>query len=222
MFRDFKRHYHKVAEVYSGLKGKGSFSLEIELDGGVLQAKNAIPAEEETMRLVVLMRRFLNPFDSLYYRNAWKTLNGQFINDISEETIQHIDTFIEKPNKGYLGININGEDFTAERVYQIISNGEYFYLDEEVHDYLRSLASMPIVGPIFWHQFYEYTLTGFELISEIFDIILQVEKREGYNTLCGEQPTPINHCIYCMNTQKREPVLHLKNIFSQSLWGMMN
>ena len=69
MFRDYKRHYHKVKEVASRLADSGgSFSLQIRAEGNSLSAQNITPNEEETVRFVVLMRRFLNPSDSLYFK----------------------------------------------------------------------------------------------------------------------------------------------------------
>ena len=155
MFRDFKRHYHKVAKVYSGLADKGAFSLQIKFDEGNLHAENKIPNEEETVRFVVLMRRFLNPSDSLYYKKTWATLQGQFADEISNEITAHVEALFERLSKGYFGVNINGEDLTAERIYQILSEGEYFDNNDEARRYLQSLADMPVVGPLFWHQFYE-------------------------------------------------------------------
>jgi hypothetical protein len=72
MFRDYKRHYHKVKEVVSRpTDSGGSFSLQIRAEGNSISAQNITPTEEETVRFVVLMRPFFNPSDYLYFKNVW-------------------------------------------------------------------------------------------------------------------------------------------------------
>lgn len=70
--RDFKRHYHKVEEVYSNLANLGRYKFEIKFErkfgGDTFQANNQTPNEEETVRFVALMRRFLHADDRLYYK----------------------------------------------------------------------------------------------------------------------------------------------------------
>src|SRR5262249_562875 len=103
--------------------------------------------------------------------------------------------------KGYLPLKVNGKDLTAETVYQIISEGDYFNENEAAREKLQSLAAAhPMMWPILWYQFYDYTLTGLELVSALFDIILEIEKTERYRTLYAQSAPAINKCIYCLNT----------------------
>ena len=200
MFRDFTRHYHKVRAVNYKLANKGSFKLQVKFDRSNLQAGYKSPDDEETVRFVVLMRRFLNPSDSLYYKKVWTSLQEQFAQEIPAETVKHIETIIARLNKGWLGVNINGEDLTAEKIYQTLSDGEYFGYNEDAQRYLQSLAGLPIVGPLFWHQFHTYTLGGFELIYVLFDVIKLIEKSATYQVLYKGAGPANAKCIYCLTT----------------------
>jgi hypothetical protein len=62
------------------------------------------------------------------------------------------------------------------------------------------MSNIPIVGPLFWNQFYTYTLAGFDLASRLFSAIQEVEKSPKYKALYVE-PSPEKHqCIYCLRT----------------------
>jgi hypothetical protein len=143
MFREFKRHYHKVAKVYETMADKGgSFNLQIKFDGNNLRAENKTPNEEETVRFVVLMRRFLSPLDSLYYKKVWAILQEQYASEISDEISGRIETLFDRLDRGHLGININGDDLTAERIYQTLADGEYFDNNEKARTYLQSFVNV--------------------------------------------------------------------------------
>ena len=200
IFRTFKRHYHKVKKVYPNLSQGDSFKLEIKFENNNLQARNTTPNEDETTRFVVLMSQFLNPSSSIYYRRVWSVLQEQFVEELSDETINNIEAFIERLNRGHIKIKVNDDDLTAEKIYQILSEGEYFGRYEEARNYLNSFRSMPIVGPLFWYQFYEYTLDGLALVSGIFDIILKIEQTEKYKSLYPELAVTTKCCIYCLET----------------------
>jgi len=114
VFRAFKRHYHKVTKVFAELaESGGSFKLEIKLDGHNLQAMNTIPNEEETIRFVVLMRRFLSPSDLLYFGNVLTILQDEFADELSQETVNLIESLVERLKTGYIGLNINGDILSA-------------------------------------------------------------------------------------------------------------
>lgn len=198
IFRDFKRHYHKVRAIADRLASKGSFKLQVKFDGSNLHAEYKSPNSEETVRFVVLMRRFLSPSDSLYYKKVWASLQEQFAQEIPAETVGRIETIIGRLNKGQLGVNINGENLTAEKIYQTLSDGEYFDYNEDSQKYLQGLAGLPIVGPLFWHQFHAYTLEGYALAYTLFDVIAQVEKSAKYQTLYGATTPAKAKCIYCL------------------------
>jgi hypothetical protein len=214
MLRDFRRHYHKCKAVYSALVERGSLSLHIDFREGRLSAANEVPQPEEMMRFVVLMRRFLSPLDQLYYASVWQTLKGHFAEAIPVDVQALIELGMDRVKKGYLGININGETLTAEKVYQLVSDGEFFGTDEQAQDYLSSLVGLPVAGPVFLHQFYEYTLSSFRLMSAIFDIVLDLETSERYRVLC-ESKVLEERCIYCLSTTG--PFASEEHVYPESL-----
>lgn len=200
MFRNFKRHYHKVKKVFSELTDSNSFDLNINFKDGRLSAVNTIPTGEETVQFVVLMRRFLSPPDILYYKNIWVRLKDQFSNEIPASDVENIEKVIERLTKGYVSIKINNDELTAEKIYGIISEGGYFTNVEEIKKYLKSLSDTPLVGPLLWHQFYAYTLEGFKLVSTIFDLILRVEQSDKYKSIYPQTTIKKKLCIYCLET----------------------
>lgn len=200
IFRTFKRHYHKVREVVLLLASKDSFDLHIKTEENTLLAELNTSDQKETIRFVVLMRTFLNPSDALYYGKVWDILQNNFAEDIPTEIVQRIDALIGKMKRGGLGVNINGENLTAENIYQILGDGDYFGYNEDAHKYLQSLVKYPIVGPLFWHQFYVYTLKGYELVSALFDMFVLIEKGQKYQALYGDITPKISQCIYCLTT----------------------
>ncbi len=200
VIRAFKRHYHKVGEIAEVLASKGPFNLHIKADESTLQAEFKTPDHEGTVRFVVLMRRFLGPSDALYYRKVWELLLGEFADDIPAEMVQRIDALIGRLNRGDIGININGENLTAERIYQILADGEYFAYNEDAQKYLRNLAGIPVVGPLVWQQFHAYTLNGYGLASALFDVVAVIEKGQKYQALYGDAAPKKTQCIYCLTT----------------------
>jgi hypothetical protein len=200
VFRAFKRHYHKVREIADVLASKGPFNLQINFDKNTLQAEFKTPDHEGTIRFVVLMRRFLDPSDALYYRKVWELLLCEFADDIPAEMVQRIDELIGWLNRGDIGVNINGENMTAERIYQILADGEYFGYNEDALKYLQSLAGIPAVGPLLWQQFLAYTLYGYGLTSALFEVVALIEKSQKYQALYGDAAPKKNQCIYCLTT----------------------
>jgi HNH endonuclease len=201
MFREFRHQYRKAQRAYKELAVKGPFTLKMEGAEESAQVKHETPSDEGTVRLVVLMRPFLAPSSPLYVKKQWRLLQEQFADDLPPGSITHIEQLIETLDKGYLPLKVNGKDVTAETVYQIISEADYFDENEAAQEKLRNLAAYPMVGPILWYQFHDYTLVGFELVSALFDIILEVEKTEKYRSLYGKAEPAINKCLYCLSTE---------------------
>jgi hypothetical protein len=197
--RAFKRHYHKVRQVVPRPSESGSFHCEIALDESSIRTKHSTPNEEDTVRFVVLMRRFLDPSDVLYYGKVWSRLQDDFAEVLSQKTFDSVESLTQQLNAGTIGIRINEQDLTAEQVYRTLADGVYFGRDEEAQRYLNSLAGIPVIGALFWNEFYTYTLTGFVLASRIFDAILEVEKSKTYKGLY-EAPEFAKRCIYCLTT----------------------
>jgi HNH endonuclease len=144
------------------------------------------------------MRRFLNPSDKIYYPNVWNTLKTSFPEATSFNRMEQIEKFIEALNRGTVAINVNQKDITAENVYHIIANGEYFgKSDDEAVVFLQNLADLPM-GQFLLFQFYNYNLGFFQVASMMFDILLEVEKDEQYSNFFQGTATTDKRCIYCL------------------------
>ena len=200
MFRDFKRHFNKARNVAEKLNRIGEFKFQLKLEENKAVAKNQIPDNDKTMRFVVLMRRFLAPPSDLYYEKIRSTLSKEFPQEISQTLIEKIENGIEELRKGQIPITIDDKNFTAEEIYQTISEGGFFENQKKTREYLNQLAKKPLVGPMLWFQFYSYTLNAFTLMSVLYQAILTVEKSEKYKAIYGEKISTEPKCIYCLQT----------------------
>lgn len=215
IFREYKRHYHKVHDIADALFSKGTFKLQIRGDQTSLQAKFESPDDEKTIRFIVLMRRFLGTSDSLYYRKICDFLFSEFNDVISSEMLQRVNEIIARLNQGDISINIDGENLTAERIYQAIADGEYFGENKDAQQFLKKVSGTPIIGLLFWQQFHAYTVNAYVLASVLFDIILEIEKSEKYRLLYNNKVLGENHCIYCLT--KTGKFTSEEHIFPESL-----
>ncbi len=196
--RDFKRHYHKVRKLMPDIAAQGSFSFKINFQNEMLSASVSTPGQEISIQFAVLMRRFLAYQSDLHYEKILNLIleNGPHI--LSEEKLEKINAYINSMKQGPISIQINNKQFTADEIYSLVSDGEFFQNDEKISNDLRELSSAPIVGPLFWHQFYSYTLTGFFLISILFDLIIEWQKSEDGNEEATD--TKVKKCIYCLKS----------------------
>lgn len=199
--RDFKRHYHKVKEVYVNLANTGGYKFEIKFErkfgGDTFQANNETPNDEETVRFVALMRRFLHADDDLYYKTVWTSLQLEFGLEISTERVDGVNALIKQLERGSGLITYNNDNLTPEKIYQTISDGGFFDDDEKARKYIEQMTQVPVMGPLLRHQFYDYSLDGFKVVSALFDIILQVE----HNVITHQEIPRENLCIYCLGTE---------------------
>jgi hypothetical protein len=200
LFRDFKRHFNKTRNVARKLGDMGEFKFELKFDGKNMNARNQTPDDKETMRFVVLMHRFLAPASNLHHGKIWSTLTKDFSQEIPQVLKEKVESGIEELRKGQLPISIDGKNFTAEDVYQTISEGGFFENQEKAREYLNELSKTPFVGSLFWFQFYSYVLNAFALMSVLFHAILIVERSEKYKAVYGEKISIEPKCIYCLST----------------------
>ncbi len=198
--KSFKRHYRKVKKVAELLaKNDGALKFQYTYENGNLQSKLETPNDEVTIRLVVLMRRFLNPASTLFYKSVWDTLKEHFPEAIPAEHASQLEEFINKLNKGSVSFVVNEQEVTAENIYHIVANGEYFgKTDEEAVEFLKNVSETP-VGPWFLHQFYSSNFDLFNVASIIFSIILEIEHSEQYSNLFQEETPTDKRCIYCLS-----------------------
>jgi len=199
MFREFKRHYHKSKKIMLKVKDTCSLKINIDCKDNMLRTVNTIPTSEEAVQFIVLMRRFLNKNDKIYYKNIWNTIINKFPNGIPKSSLEHIENKIETFTRGCICININDDELSAEKIYTIISEGEYFNDNEAISKYLNGFKNIPYVGALFWQQFYSYTFQGFSLVSDIFDVIYHIEKGQKHKLHITTKKEK-KRCIYCLET----------------------
>ena len=198
--KSFKRHYHKAREVAELLaKSDDALQFQYTYEHGNLQTNVETPNDKLTIRLVVLMRRFLNPESLLFYKSVWDTLKEHFPDAIPAEHASLLEEFIQKLNKGSFPLVVNEQEVTAENIYHIVANGEYFgKTDEEAIAFLKNVAGMP-VGALLLHQFYSYNFDLFNVASMLFSTMLDIEHSEQYNNLFQEDTSTDKRCIYCLS-----------------------
>jgi hypothetical protein len=196
--RDFKRHYHKVRVLIPDIANQGAFSLNINWQGEKLSASTSTPNPEISIQFAVLMRRFLAQESKLYYEKILNVIRENAPDVLTDEKLETINAYINSMKNGAISIQINNKHFSANEIYDLISEGEYFQNDKKASNFLKDIALVPVAGPLFWHQFYSYTLDGFFLISIFFDLILEWQKRTRKNQ--KDKDVHVKKCIYCLNT----------------------
>lgn len=198
IIRDFKRHYHKVRVLIPDIADQGAFSLKVNWQGEKLSASISTPSPEISIQFAVLMRRFLAQESDLYYEKILNFIRENAPDILTDEKLATINTYINSMKSGAISIQINDKHLTANEIYTLISEGEYFQNDEKASKLLREIALVPVAGPLFWHQFYFYALDGFFLISIFFDLILEWQKRITKNQELED--VHIKKCIYCLSS----------------------
>lgn len=198
LVRDFKRHYHKVRVLIPEITNQGAFSFKVNWQDKKLSASTSTPSPEISIQFAVLMRRFLSQESELYYEKILNFIRENASDILTNEKLEIINTYINSMKSGAISIPINNKHLAASEIYDLISEGEYFQNDEKASNFLKELAQAPIVGPLFWHQFYSYTIDAFFLISIFFDLILEWQKRtaEGQE----DKDVQVKKCIYCLKS----------------------
>lgn len=215
LLEKFRRHYHKVRKVLPEFKGNSISSLKVEFRDDKLLTSFNTPNPDLVIRLAVVMRRFLNIRDDLYYKKVWSYLQTHFSKYISKSFLEEIENRITKMNQGQIRITVNNEIFTAESIYNLISEGEYFNDDKNIQKKLNELSQMPIIKSFFWNQFVEYTLDGFYLVSALFSIAQSIKNTEELNNVSiGKIESP-SKCIYCLSDS--EPFTSIEHILPEGL-----
>jgi hypothetical protein len=201
LVKTFKRHYHKARDVADILAAStGSFSFSYSFSKDKMQSKVETPDDDATIRFIVLMRRFLDPASILFYMHIWETLKEHFPEAIPVEYPLQLEQLIHNVNKGPFTIVDNQKTVTAENIYHIVANGEYFRKsDEEAEEFLQNIAQIPIKGHLMLHEFHTYNLAIFKVTSILFDIILGIEHSEQYSSLFQEEIASDKRCIYCLS-----------------------
>ena len=167
--------------------------------------KQKFPDEDLVIRFAILMRRFLSSTDRLFYKNVWGQIQKDCGEEVSPKITKQINDqihFLETKGNG-INVQINGVDVNAKKAYKIIAEGEFFYNDEKTRNFLLSLANFPIIGSLFWFQFYDYTVNSYFLIYNIFSLILELKKGQSYEKIHEDYENIHNLCIYCRSDSNK-------------------
>lgn len=198
----FKRHFHKCDDVVELLRERGDFRLNLTFTDESLKLALSTPDEDITVRFIVLLRRFLSPEDSLYYRKIWGKLCIVFGYAIPQEIKESITKLEQRLTQGQIKLVIDNVEYTAEQVYSLISHGTYFDEDAHTKTVLQKLMSNPATKLLFWNQFYTYSVDGFRIASQIFEAIKHIQNSAKYKRLIDATTLAKPQCIYCLSTDK--------------------
>jgi hypothetical protein len=196
--RQFKRHFHKVREAFEKLAKSGDFGLKINfqqsITGPELQAKHETPNHADTVRFVNLMRRYLNPNDTLFIKSIWTSIQLRCLS-LPDATVSLVNMAIKYWETGFGKINFNGQTLTPQMVYELVCASGYFELDQESKDRIGKMKKVPILDSILMNQFHDYSIGGFKVVTILFDVLSQVDLEFGEYE--PETSRNIGFCIYC-------------------------
>jgi hypothetical protein len=200
IIRDFKHHYHKTRKLLPELAAQGSFTFNLNWKEEELSASTSTPSREKSIQFAVLMCRFLDSKSDLYYEKIFEFLKSNAPQILTEERQNEIRSYIESMKRGAISFQIDGKNLTAEEIYSLVSDGKFFREEQQIANYLMELSAAPIVEPLFWHQFYSYTLDSFYLVSALFDLIIELQKNEFTEADQADANTRVGQCIYCLSS----------------------
>jgi hypothetical protein len=120
--------------------------------------------------------------------------------EIPDEKVKRVNALIKLLEKGYGEITYNNNKLTPEKIYQTISDGGFFYDDEEARKSIEQMSQVPAMAHLLRYNFFDYSLRGFEIVSALFDIILQIEHSVEDEASAREVAIE-NRCIYCSDIE---------------------
>lgn len=194
----YKRHFSKAKKAFEALDGPFNLSFSYHRDEGS-KVELKTPNDDNVMRFVVLMRRFLNSADHIYCRNVWQIIKNNFTEILPEENVGNVDQGFVYLSRGFGEIIINGKSYSNEGNYHLIANGGFFSSnDEEAVEILSSLSQNPAYLYLLF-EFYTYNTNMFALAQNILHIILNIEKSIKYQNLFPKRHFADKRCLFCMS-----------------------
>jgi hypothetical protein len=98
-------------------------------------------------------------------------------------------------------IQVKDERLNPQQVYLQFTRGFYFGREPQAQAEIHGLFAVPLMGPLLWSWFYDYTANGFELTSVLYDIVLALRETDDFEEFRREQETGPGQCIYCTKTE---------------------
>lgn len=194
--RQFRRLYHLAVEPYRAIAERGGLGFTMKYEEGALTASVNIPDEDEAVRFVVLMRRFLHPDAGLYYERIWELVQG-----IADPTVlslsgaASIESFVARWRRGPFPLQFNGRPRTAARMYEEFSNAGFFADEEAARVAFQRFADAPGGGTLARFVFFNYSLEAFKLMDHLFGLL----KRADAFAEASSASSP--RCIYCLSSE---------------------
>lgn len=207
LLRKFRRRYLWASEVYEKLSKIGPLSLHIEgrkdeSEGFWIKAENRVPDEDLIMRLAVLMYPLLDPSSDSYWQKILTTFNETFAEEIPQTLQEQLESQTRRLSQvGPMAIKFNDECLEPPRIYLLICKGLYFGQESQARSEIEKFLAVPIMGPILWNCFYDYTMAGFALSSVLYDVFLEVRKTARFQDLYPADVTSPKQCIYCRTSE---------------------
>lgn len=218
MFRKFKRHYHVTKEACVDAAKIGNLGITISQEGdGPVKFSETGPEREKMARLSALIYKFLDDKSELYYRTVLNRIKSDFPNAVSAEDLQEIEDGVTRLERGGMPITILDKEYTAKDMFTIIAEAGYHKRKEKAQKFYEELAKMPLVLPLFWHQFKSYTFSMFRVLSVLFDLIQAIENHEEYKDIFKPEESHLKKCIYCLS--ETGSFRAEEHIFPESLAG---
>jgi hypothetical protein len=176
----------------------GGFVFHFSATPTSSEARLDMPDQDLAMRYVVVSRRFIDRNDRIYYKAVWDQLLAEFGGHVPVDLKGAVEKLIERISRGDIHINLNGEDVTAETIYNAVAESYVFGRTEQYTWITQHLAQVPMLGPLLWHQFYSYAENVLALASWIVEAIKAVESTEAFKQHYGDPDVAC--CIYCLQT----------------------
>jgi HNH endonuclease len=198
----FERHYRRTGNVAASMARTGTFGFNAnwsKVSG--FDAKVLTPDSVLTTRFIVLMHRFLNPDDALYYHSVWQMLNDEFASEIPENLRGDFARYDLRVRSGAgIKFRYNDQELSAEQIYRMVAEGDVFGRREEARIQLSEITRIPFASELFRFQFYDYSAAAFGIVSLFFNVMQKVKKSQVFQTRFGDPDPTSYQCIFCLGT----------------------
>jgi hypothetical protein len=126
---------------------------------------------------------------------------------ISAQEVQELDKALAAADQGGMSVDINGERFTARRMYDVVARGAVFGADSQSRAVFGKLSNVPWFSQLFWFHFYFYAETCFLIMRRVFEIVKRAEDalppRDKKWAPGGPQ------CLFCLRTEVKYSEEHI-------------
>jgi hypothetical protein len=207
LLRKFRSRYLWASDVHRTLSTLGPLSLQIQADrvegeNYQIQAESRVPDQDFVTRLAVLMYPLLDPDSDLYWQRILTALEQRFGEHIPPALRERLQAYASRlADTTGIPMQVNGARLDPQQLYIQFARGFYFGREPQAQAEIHALFAVPLMGPLLWSRFYDYTVDGFELTSVLYDIVLALHETDAFQEFRHEQETGPEQCIYCTKTE---------------------